>query len=86
MEPVWETPGFIFGLQSFRVSPIRNRIENILVPAIFRRAGPIMEVIYKLLREVKVLPPSPQILPKVLDALHHEQTTDRKSTRLNSSH
>ena len=34
-----------------------------------------MEAIYKLLREVKVLPPSPQILPKVLDALHHEQTT-----------
>jgi putative nucleotidyltransferase with HDIG domain len=27
------------------------------------------------LREVKVLPPSPQVLPKVLDALHHEQTT-----------
>jgi putative nucleotidyltransferase with HDIG domain len=34
-----------------------------------------MEAIYKLLREVKVLPPSPQVLPKVLDALHHEQTT-----------
>ena len=34
-----------------------------------------MESIYKLLREVKVLPPAPQVLPKVLDALHHEQTT-----------
>ena len=34
-----------------------------------------MEAIYKLLREVKVLPPAPQVLPKVLDALHHEQTT-----------
>lgn len=34
-----------------------------------------MEAIYKLLREVKVLPPSPQVLPKVLDALRHEQTT-----------
>jgi len=34
-----------------------------------------MEAIYKLLREVKVLPPSPQVLPKVLDALHQEQTT-----------
>lgn len=34
-----------------------------------------MEAVYKLLREVKVLPPSPQILPKVLDALRHEQTT-----------
>jgi putative nucleotidyltransferase with HDIG domain len=34
-----------------------------------------MEEIYKLLREVKVLPPSPQVLPKVLDALRHEQTT-----------
>ena len=34
-----------------------------------------MEAIYKLLREVKVLPAAPQILPKVLDALHHEQTT-----------
>lgn len=34
-----------------------------------------MESIYKLLREVKDLPPSPQVLPKVLDALHHEQTT-----------
>jgi putative nucleotidyltransferase with HDIG domain len=28
-----------------------------------------------LLREAKVLPPAPQVLPKVLDALHHEQTT-----------
>lgn len=34
-----------------------------------------MEAIYKLLREVKVLPPSPQVLPKVLDALQREQTT-----------
>jgi putative nucleotidyltransferase with HDIG domain len=34
-----------------------------------------MEAIYKLLSEVKVLPPAPQVLPKVLDALHHEQTT-----------
>lgn len=34
-----------------------------------------MEAVYKLLRGVKVLPPSPQVLPKVLDALRHEQTT-----------
>src|SRR5215469_7460313 len=34
-----------------------------------------MEPIHKLLREVKVLPPSPQVLPKVLEALRHEQTT-----------
>jgi putative nucleotidyltransferase with HDIG domain len=34
-----------------------------------------MEAVYKLLREVKSLPPSPQVLPKVLDALRHEQTT-----------
>ena len=34
-----------------------------------------MEAVYKLLREVRVLPPSPQVLPKVLDALRHEQTT-----------
>jgi putative nucleotidyltransferase with HDIG domain len=34
-----------------------------------------MELVYQLLREVKVLPPSPQVLPKVLDALRHEQTT-----------
>jgi putative nucleotidyltransferase with HDIG domain len=34
-----------------------------------------METIYKLLGEIKVLPPSPQVLPKVLDALRHEQTT-----------
>lgn len=34
-----------------------------------------MEPVYKLLREVKTLPPSPQVLPKVLDALRHEQTT-----------
>ncbi len=34
-----------------------------------------MEAVYKLLREVKVLPPSPQVLPKVLEALRHEQTT-----------
>ena len=34
-----------------------------------------MEVIYKILREVKVLPPAPQVLPKRLDALRHEQTT-----------
>jgi len=27
------------------------------------------------LREVKALPPSPQVLPRVLDALRHEQTT-----------
>jgi putative nucleotidyltransferase with HDIG domain len=34
-----------------------------------------MEEIYKLLRGVKALPPSPQVLPRVLDALRHEQTT-----------
>jgi putative nucleotidyltransferase with HDIG domain len=34
-----------------------------------------MEAVYKLLRGLKVLPPSPQVLPKVLDALRHEQTT-----------
>jgi len=34
-----------------------------------------MEAVYKLLREIKTLPPSPQVLPKVLDALRHEQTT-----------
>ena len=34
-----------------------------------------MEPVYKLLQEVKVLPPSPQVLPKVLDALRNEQTT-----------
>jgi putative nucleotidyltransferase with HDIG domain len=34
-----------------------------------------MELVYKLLRDVKVLPPSPQVLPRVLDALRHEQTT-----------
>lgn len=34
-----------------------------------------MDAVYKLLREVKVLPPSPQVLPKVLEALRHEQTT-----------
>ncbi|HUC85049.1 MAG TPA: HDOD domain-containing protein [Candidatus Acidoferrales bacterium] len=34
-----------------------------------------MEAVYQLLRGVKVLPPSPQVLPKVLDALQHEQTT-----------
>ena len=34
-----------------------------------------MEAVYKLLREVKVLPPSPQVLPKLLAALRHEQTT-----------
>jgi putative nucleotidyltransferase with HDIG domain len=34
-----------------------------------------MESVYQLLRGVKVLPPSPQILPKVLEALGHEQTT-----------
>lgn len=34
-----------------------------------------MEAVYKLLREVKTLPPSPQVLPRVLDALRHEQTT-----------
>ncbi len=34
-----------------------------------------MEAIHKLLREVKVLPPAPQVLPKVLEALRHEQTT-----------
>jgi len=34
-----------------------------------------MESVYQLLRGVKVLPPSPQVLPKVLDALRHEQTT-----------
>jgi putative nucleotidyltransferase with HDIG domain len=34
-----------------------------------------MDAVYKLLREVKTLPPSPQVLPKVLDALRHEHTT-----------
>ncbi len=34
-----------------------------------------MEAIYKLLREVKDLPPAPQVLPKVLAALNNEQTT-----------
>ena len=34
-----------------------------------------MEAVYKLLSEIKVLPPSPHVLPKVLDALRHEQTT-----------
>jgi putative nucleotidyltransferase with HDIG domain len=34
-----------------------------------------MEAVFKLLREIKVLPPSPQVLPKVLEALRHEQTT-----------
>jgi putative nucleotidyltransferase with HDIG domain len=34
-----------------------------------------MEAVYKLLREVKTLPPSPQVLPKVLDALRDELTT-----------
>lgn len=34
-----------------------------------------MEAVYRLLREVKVLPPSPQVLPKVLEALRQEQTT-----------
>jgi len=34
-----------------------------------------MEAVYKLLREVKVLPPSPQVLPKVLEALRRETTT-----------
>lgn len=34
-----------------------------------------MDAIYNLLREVKVLPPAPQVLPRVLDALRHEQTT-----------
>lgn len=34
-----------------------------------------MEAIYKLLKSTKDLPPAPQVLPKVLDALHHEQTT-----------
>jgi putative nucleotidyltransferase with HDIG domain len=34
-----------------------------------------MEIVYKLLREVKSLPPSPQVLLKVLEALRHEQTT-----------
>ncbi|HEX7652830.1 MAG TPA: HDOD domain-containing protein [Verrucomicrobiae bacterium] len=34
-----------------------------------------MEAIYKLLREVKDLPPAPQVLPKVLQALEDEQTT-----------
>lgn len=34
-----------------------------------------MEAVYKLLREVKTLPPSPQVLPKLLAALRHEQTT-----------
>jgi putative nucleotidyltransferase with HDIG domain len=34
-----------------------------------------MEAIYKLLREVKDLPPAPQVLPKVLEALNDEQST-----------
>jgi putative nucleotidyltransferase with HDIG domain len=34
-----------------------------------------MEAIYKLLKSTKDLPPAPQVLPKVLDALHHERTT-----------
>lgn len=34
-----------------------------------------MDDVYKLLGSVKVLPPSPQVLPKVLDALRHEETT-----------
>ena len=34
-----------------------------------------MDAIYKLLREVKDLPPAPQVLPKVLAALNDEQTT-----------
>jgi putative nucleotidyltransferase with HDIG domain len=34
-----------------------------------------MDSVYELLRRVKVLPPSPQVLPKVLEALRHEQTT-----------
>jgi putative nucleotidyltransferase with HDIG domain len=34
-----------------------------------------MEAVYTLLRGVKVLPPSPAVLPKVLEALRHEQTT-----------
>jgi len=41
-----------------------------VVPVLFK-----MEAVYKLLREVKVLPPSPQVLPKVLDALRDETTT-----------
>jgi putative nucleotidyltransferase with HDIG domain len=34
-----------------------------------------MDAVYQLLRGIKVLPPSPQVLPKVLDALRHEETT-----------
>jgi putative nucleotidyltransferase with HDIG domain len=34
-----------------------------------------METVHKLLREVKVLPPAPEVLPKVLEALRHEQTS-----------
>lgn len=34
-----------------------------------------MEAIYKMLKDTKDLPPAPQVLPRVLDALHHEQTT-----------
>lgn len=34
-----------------------------------------MDAVYQLLRGIKVLPPSPQVLPKVLDALRHESTT-----------
>lgn len=34
-----------------------------------------MDAIYKLLREMKDLPPAPQVLPRVLAALNNEQTT-----------
>jgi putative nucleotidyltransferase with HDIG domain len=34
-----------------------------------------MDAVYQLLRGVKTLPPSPQVLPKVLVALRNEQTT-----------
>jgi putative nucleotidyltransferase with HDIG domain len=34
-----------------------------------------MENMQKLLAEIKVLPPAPQVLPKVLEALRNEQTT-----------
>ncbi len=34
-----------------------------------------METIYKMLSGTKDLPPAPKVLTKVLDALHHEQTT-----------
>ena len=34
-----------------------------------------MEDIYKLIRGIKELPPAPQVLPKILEALHSDNTT-----------